>query len=167
MIFCVVCLTDEPIQFKPQNWLKGQMKLTYRFNWNWGWRSKKRMKVILVTYASFIYTFSSSVTLLQSFTTANKNQSVDNIIRWFAGTMGQTNRRPSVWCSKYHFLFMISCKIAKNKKRGLSALSIRNNEKMIILGTSVLVDYSFGPSFQRSTLLYCKLTDFKWVCQKL
>ena len=32
-----------------------------------------------------------------------KNPSIYNIIRWVAWTMGQTNRRPSVWCSKYYF----------------------------------------------------------------
>ena len=31
------------------------------------------------------------------------NPSIYNIIRWVAWTMGQTNRRPSVWCSKYNF----------------------------------------------------------------
>ena len=31
-----------------------------------------------------------------------------------AGPMGQMNRRPSVWCSKYYF-FMISCKILCKK----------------------------------------------------
>ena len=32
-----------------------------------------------------------------------KHQSIYNIIRWVAGMMGQRNRRPSVWCSKYFF----------------------------------------------------------------
>ena len=31
------------------------------------------------------------------------NPSIYNIIRRVAWTMGQTNRRPSVWCSKYYF----------------------------------------------------------------
>ena len=31
-----------------------------------------------------------------------KNPSIYNIIRWFAGPMGQTTRRSSVWCSKYY-----------------------------------------------------------------
>ena len=31
------------------------------------------------------------------------NPSIYNILCWFAGPMGQTNRRPSVWCSKYFF----------------------------------------------------------------
>ena len=33
----------------------------------------------------------------------NKNPSIYNIKRWVAWTMGQTNRRPRVWCSKYNF----------------------------------------------------------------
>ena len=39
------------------------------------------------------------------------NPSIYNIIRWVAWTLGQTNRQPSIWCSKYYFFFMISCKI--------------------------------------------------------
>ena len=39
------------------------------------------------------------------------NPSIYNIIRWVAWTMGQMNRQPSVWCSKYYLFFMISCKI--------------------------------------------------------
>ena len=37
--------------------------------------------------------------------------SIYNIIRWFAGTMGQTTRGPSVWCSKCYFFLIKSCKI--------------------------------------------------------
>ena len=40
-----------------------------------------------------------------------KNPSIYNIICWVAWRMGQTNRRPGVWCSKYYLCFMISCKI--------------------------------------------------------
>ena len=40
-----------------------------------------------------------------------KNQSIFNIIRWVTGLMGQTTRRPSVWCSQYYLFFIISCKI--------------------------------------------------------
>ena len=38
-----------------------------------------------------------------------RNQSIYNIIRWVAGTMGQMNRRPSVWCSKYYFFQYFLC----------------------------------------------------------
>ena len=31
------------------------------------------------------------------------NPSIYNKIRWFAGLMGQTIRRPCVWCPKYYF----------------------------------------------------------------
>ena len=34
---------------------------------------------------------------------AIKNPSIYNIIHWVAWMMGQTNGRPSVWCSKYFF----------------------------------------------------------------
>ena len=33
----------------------------------------------------------------------NKNPTIYNIMRWFAGPMGQTTRQPSVWRSKYFF----------------------------------------------------------------
>ena len=61
--------------------------------------------------------------------------------------MGQMNHRPSVWCSKYYFFFLISCKIlCKNPfnyffhkftkiKSFECPKSIRNYEK-IMLGTS-------------------------------
>ena len=39
------------------------------------------------------------------------NPSIYNILRWVAWTMGQTNCWPRVWCSKYYFFIMISCKI--------------------------------------------------------
>ena len=35
--------------------------------------------------------------------TEPRNPSIYNIICWVAWTMGQTNHRPSVWCSKYYF----------------------------------------------------------------
>ena len=39
------------------------------------------------------------------------NTSIYNILRWVAWTMGQINHWPSVWCSKFYFLFMIPFKI--------------------------------------------------------
>ena len=42
--------------------------------------------------------------------TGIRNPSIYNIIRWFAVTMGQTTRWPSIWCSKYYFFFIKSCK---------------------------------------------------------
>ena len=38
------------------------------------------------------------------------NPTIYNIIRWFAGLMGQTTRWPSVWRSKY-FFFIISYRL--------------------------------------------------------
>ena len=39
------------------------------------------------------------------------NPSIYNIIRWLAEPMGQMTFQPSVWCSKYHFSFIKSCKL--------------------------------------------------------
>ena len=44
-----------------------------------------------------------------------RNLTIFNIIRWLAGSMGRTTHRPSVWCSKYYFFFIISCKILCKK----------------------------------------------------
>ena len=64
---------------------------------------------------------------------------------WVAGLLGQTTRWPSVWCSKYYFLFIIFCKIlCKNLfnlffynftkiKSFECPKSIRSNEKKIVL----------------------------------
>ena len=42
------------------------------------------------------------------------NPSIYNLIRWVAWPMGQTNRRPSVWCSKcYFFLYFYRLRILK------------------------------------------------------
>ena len=38
------------------------------------------------------------------------NPSINNVIYWFAGPMGQTNRQPSIWHSKY-FFFIISFRL--------------------------------------------------------
>ena len=36
----------------------------------------------------------------------SRNPSIYNILRWVAWTMGQTNRQPRVWCSKYYFFIL-------------------------------------------------------------
>ena len=48
----------------------------------------------------FMYQQRSTVLIVTRFF---KNPSMYNIIRWVAWTMGQTNRRQSIWCSKYYF----------------------------------------------------------------
>ena len=66
-----------------------------------------------------------------------KNPSIYNKIRWVAWTMGQMNRRKSVWCSKYYFFswflakffktllngffFSLNYKYEKGEKKGLDA----------------------------------------------
>ena len=37
-----------------------------------------------------------------------KNPTIYNIIRWFAGLLGQMTRWPSVWCSKHYFFYDFS-----------------------------------------------------------
>ena len=105
-----------------------------------------------------------------------KNPSIYNILRWVAWTMGQTNRRPSVWCSKYYlfytfnrlrplktlyFYFCNFIKKIRNKLKGflqriLKEIMKKNNTWNI----RHLVDDSFVPSSKGPSVLYCKLTDF-------
>ena len=40
---------------------------------------------------------------MNHYTKIQIRQSTYNMIRWFAGPMGQRTHRPSVWCSKYYF----------------------------------------------------------------
>ena len=96
-----------------------------------------------------------------------KNLSIYNIIRWFAGPMGQTTRWPSVWCSKYYFFFhkilqnslqkhfqFIFWKITKMKIKSFECPnSIRN------WNFRHLVNESFVPSAQWTSVLYCRLSD--------
>ena len=67
-----------------------------------------------------------------------KNPTIYNIIRWFAGLLGQMTQRPGVWCSNYYSFFhnflqksflLIFYSCFECPK------SIRNHKK-IMLGTS-------------------------------
>ena len=39
------------------------------------------------------------------------NPTIFNIIRWLAGSMGEMTHRPSIWCSKHYFFFVISYRL--------------------------------------------------------
>ena len=43
------------------------------------------------------------------------NLIIFNIMRWVAGSMGQTSHRPSVWCSKHYFFSIISHRLRELK----------------------------------------------------
>ena len=105
-----------------------------------------------------------------------RNSSIYNIIRWFAGSFVPANHRPSVWCSKYYFLFIISCKIlCKNRSKLFYYFliikiksfecpkSIRNYEKKNAWNIRRLVGGSLGQTNQRTSVIYYKLTNFKSV----
>ena len=91
-----------------------------------------------------------------------KNPTIYNIIRWFAGPMGQTTRRPSVWYSKYFFftisyrfralktLYFNFCNFIKNKLKGV--LQRFYEKKNNTWNIRRLVDESFFPSAQRTSL---------------
>ena len=91
--------------------------------------------------------------------------------------MGQTTRRPSIWCSKYHFFFIKSCKnlcknpyiflyflykITKMKIKSFECpKSIRNYAKKNTWNVRPLVNESFIPIPQRTSVLYWRLSNFK------
>ena len=84
-----------------------------------------------------------------------KNPTIYNIISWFARPMGQTTRRPSV-------IDLCHSKLYKNNLKGFckkicKILWKKNNTWNI----RRLVDESFPPSAQRTSVLYCRLMDFK------
>ena len=97
------------------------------------------------------------------------NPSIYNIICWVAWMMGQTNRQPSVWCSKYHFFswflakffakilsiyFLIFYKITKIKIKNFECpRSIRNYEKKNTWNVKRLVDDSFVPLAQQTSYI--------------
>ena len=96
------------------------------------------------------------------------NPSIYNIIRWFAGPMGQTTRQPSVWCSKYYFFtknlqnslqkpfqFFFFNKITKMKIKSFECpKSIKNHEKQYLERQTLdrQVVCPFGPANQRIIL---------------
>ena len=94
------------------------------------------------------------------------NPTIYNIIRWLAGSLGKMTRQPSVWCIIF---FIISCKIIfKNLfnlflikiKRFECFKSIRNYKRNNAWNIRGLVDQSFVPGNQWTSVLYCRLSDF-------
>ena len=104
----------------------------------------------------------SSVFFLFFFFTLSWNPTIYNMICWFAGSLGQMTWWPSVWCSKYYFLFIISCKIlfkirfnlflnrfTKIKIKSFEChKSIRNYKEDNACNIRCLVDNSFVPTNQ-------------------
>ena len=92
--------------------------------------------------------------------------------------MGQTNRRPRVWCSKYYFLYTFYrlralkilyfyfCNLIKNSENKLQGFLQRILQEILKKNNSTwnircLVDNSFVPLSKQPSILYCKLTDFR------
>ena len=98
------------------------------------------------------------------------NLQYNTLVCWFAGTNDSSTK---LWCSKYYLIFTISCKIlckitsiyfckfTKMKIKSFECpISIRNYEKNDALNIRCLVDESFVPATQRTSVLYCRLSDF-------
>ena len=92
--------------------------------------------------------------------------------------MGQTNRWPSLWCSKYilffhdflqnslqksfQFIFLFFYKITKIKIKSFECpKSIKSIKKPNTWNIRLLVDDSFVPSSKQPSIIHCRLTDFK------
>ena len=103
------------------------------------------------------------------------NLTIYNIIPWFAGPMGQTTRPPSVWPSKYFFLIISyrliapktlynSCNFIKKKKIKKNCKSFCKEFCKILwknkLEHQTIDQQVVCPIAQRTSVLYCKLTDF-------
>ena len=85
-----------------------------------------------------------------------------NMIRWVAWTMGQINRRPTVWCSNYyffswflakffakksfHFIFSFFYEITKIKIKSFKCPKSIKSIKKNTWNIRLLVDDSFVPS---------------------
>ena len=109
-----------------------------------------------------------------------KNSSIYNIIRWYGSMTGQKTRWPSVWCSK-HYFFIISYRLRADKTIYFCFLNLQKNKKINWKGfckkfckilwkknntwnTRPLVNESFITLAQQTSVLYCRLTDFKVHC---
>ena len=101
------------------------------------------------------------------------NPTIFNIIRWVGGSLGRWSHRPSVWCSKYYnflqnslqklfqFNFHFSYKFTKIKIKSFECpKSMRNYKKKNAWNIRRLVEESFIPVNQWTSILYCRLSDF-------
>ena len=62
----------------------------------------------IIYFSNFDWNYCDGYGLRSNWTTINLT--IFNIICWF-GVLGQMTHQPNVWCSKYFFFFIISCKI--------------------------------------------------------
>ena len=99
-----------------------------------------------------------------------KNPTIYNIIRWFAGSLGQMTRQPSVWCSKYYLFFLIiSCKngfnllfykFTKIKMKSFECPKSIRHYKKIMPGTSDRTsepaNFKAGRAFWCAVVLMCR-----------
>ena len=90
------------------------------------------------------------------------NPTICNIICWFAGLLGQMTFWLSVWCSKYYFFSWFFAKIVSIfiywnhfcKEFCKKSWKKKYLEHQM-LGWQVIV-----PATQRTSVLYCRLSDF-------
>ena len=57
----------------------------------------------------------------------SKNPTIYNIIRWFAGSLGEMTDRPSVWCSKHYFFIISNRLIACPSGPNIQTVSVKKH----------------------------------------
>ena len=135
---------------------------------------KASKKLQILQFCNFEYQMFFSITRIIS--SHSRNPTIYNIIHWFAGSLGQMTRRPSVWCSKYIFfhdflqnslqkwfqcIFSFLYEFTKIKTKSFECpKSIRNCEKNNTWNIGRLVNESFVPATQQTTISYCRLSYF-------
>ena len=96
--------------------------------------------------------------------------SIYNILRWVAWTMGQTNHRPRVWCSKYYFffnsyrlralktLYFYFCKSMKEIEKKLNQFLQRILKGILKNNNNTWNIRSFVAE-SKNSVSYCRLSD--------
>ena len=134
--------------------------------WEWAFCMKNAITlVVIISGGHFLLSqrFTSQVLW-----TLTRYPTIYNIICWFAGSLGQMTRRPSLWWSKYYFFFHNFLQNSFQKSFQFTFLffynftKIRINSyetimKKIMLGTSDA--WSTSHLSQQTSILYCRLTD--------
>ena len=140
----------------------------YKRKWLKNWR-KERLCSVRSWKMLAEFDLSETLSIL-------KSVNLQYILRLVAWTMGQTNRRPRVWCSKYYFfilfidlghskLFIFIFVILQGNKKinwkdFCKELCKKSWKKNNTWNIRCLVDDSFVPSSKQTSVLYCRLTDF-------
>ena len=115
--------------------------------------------------------------LIHALMFGHRNSSIYNIIRWVAGSVGQMNQLPSVWCSETYFFsqflakfcakivsiyFFIILQFYKNKDKEFEyPKSVRNYEKKYCLEHQTLGRWFVCPNKPATQSIILKIDGFQ------